>query len=453
MSTAAATVQCLELTPAPSVNNVALALADRPHLVVFDSANCGGPRGRYSFVAADPVEFQTHCYSDLVTAARRRGPLIPLAGLPPFQTGYAGLFSYGLANEWEPTPVPQRDEFTIPPLAVGRYDIVVSFDHLAGRAWAVAHPSVSRTQLRQFAASLTRRPNLRALPSSASLDIVGRHELPGIRDVTSNFSREHYITAITRAIEYIRAGDCFQVNLSQQLTTRLTAHPLNLWLKLRDVSPAPFGGYYDLGAEQIVSASPERFLEVTHDGIVTTRPIKGTRPRRATPELDAAEVRDLLTSPKDHAENIMIVDLLRNDLGRVAEIGSVTVPRVCELESFAHVHHLVSEIRARLAPSSDIWDLLRAALPGGSVTGTPKIRAMQIIAELEPTSRGAYCGSLGYISSTGVADTNILIRTFTATRGWYQFSVGGGIVADSDPAQEYQETLHKAAGLLAALEL
>jgi para-aminobenzoate synthetase component 1 len=200
----------------------------------------------------------------------------------------------------------------------------------------------------------------------------------------------------------------------------------------------------------VASASPERFLRV-EDGDVETRPIKGTRPRGATPAEDRARAQELLASAKDRAENVMIVDLMRNDLGRVCQYGTVRVPAVCRLESYRYVHHLVSEVRGRLRPELGPVDLLRAAFPGGSVTGAPKVRAMEIIAELEPTARGPYCGALGYIGFDGAMDTNLLIRTFTVARGWIQFPVGGGIVADSDPRREYEETLHKAEGLVRAL--
>jgi len=233
--------------------------------------------------------------------------------------------------------------------------------------------------------------------------------------------------------------------------TPMTEHPLELYGRLRQVSPAPFSCYFDAGACQIISASPERFLKVSARGEIVTQPIKGTRPRGKTPADDAALIADLMTNPKDRAENVMIVDLLRNDIGRVAEYGSVRVPRVCELETYSYVHHLVSEVRGQLRKDKTPYDLLRAAFPGGSVTGAPKVRAMEIIAELEPTARGPYCGSLGFIGFNGAMDTNILIRTFTAAQGWLQFPVGGGIVADSSPEAEYDETLTKARGLLKAL--
>jgi para-aminobenzoate synthetase component 1 len=268
--------------------------------------------------------------------------------------------------------------------------------------------------------------------------------------VTSNFDRRGYLRAVRRAIDYVHAGDCFQVNLAQRLLCPARLPPLELYRRLRQRNPAPFAGYLDLGDFVIASASPERFVR-TLDGRVQTRPIKGTRPRGATPEEDQMRAAELLASAKDRAENVMIVDLMRNDLGRVCRFGSVRVEALCRLESYRTVHHLVSEVRGTLRPGLGPVDLLRAAFPGGSVTGAPKVRAMEIIAELEPVARGPYCGSLGYVGFDGAMDTSILIRTFTAGKGWVQFPVGGGIVADSDPESEYAETLHKAEGLLRAL--
>jgi para-aminobenzoate synthetase component 1 len=268
--------------------------------------------------------------------------------------------------------------------------------------------------------------------------------------LTSNFDRDSYLATVLRAIEYIHAGDCFQVNIAQRLLYPARTPTLELYLRLRERNPATFAGYFNLGDYQIASASPERFLRVQGEA-VETRPIKGTRPRGPTPDEDQARIAELLRSEKDRAENIMIVDLLRNDLGRVCRYGSVKVEAVCRVETFPFVHHLVSEVRGRLREGQGPVDLLRAAFPGGSVTGAPKIRAMEIIAELEPTARGPYCGCLGYIGFDRTMDTNILIRTCTGGRGWVQFPVGGGIVADSVPEREYEETWHKAEGILRAL--
>jgi para-aminobenzoate synthetase component 1 len=469
-----------ELVPCPDPWDVARKLAHLPHLLFLDSSECGGERGRYSYVMAEPEVFDRtsvglariggkpeprrdffKSYSNRLLEESRPLP----SELPPFRGGYAGLFGYGIARQLERILENEFDEFRTPDLAVGQYNWVFAFDHFANRSWLLWNdPRTSKLNAyhekarRRFSQLLTlirsdeiRPPRPMSDPWFHSEFRTPTSALPGFPGVTSNFSREGYVNAIRRAVDYVHAGDVFQVNISQRLLAQMTEHPLDLYGRLRRVSPAPFACYFDLGDFQIASASPERFLEVSPTGEVSTRPIKGTRPRGKTSAEDAALLHDLTTNPKDRAENVMIVDLLRNDLGRVCEYGSVRVPAVCEVESFRQVHHLVSEVRGKLRPGKTAFDLLRAAFPGGSVTGAPKVRAMEIIAELEPTARGPYCGSIGWIGFDGAMDTNILIRTFTAGRGWLQFPVGGGIVADSDPATEYEETLHKAAGLLRAL--
>jgi para-aminobenzoate synthetase component 1 len=269
-------------------------------------------------------------------------------------------------------------------------------------------------------------------------------------DLTSNFSAEAYQRTIQRTIDYIHAGDVFQVNLSQRLLHPVRTSSVDLYLRLRERNPAPFAGYLDGGEWQVISASPERFVRVD-GGHVETRPIKGTRRRAWRPEADLFAGDDLRASDKDRAENVMIVDLLRNDLSRTCRPDSVRVSQLCGLELYEYVQHLVSVVEATLREDCTPIDVLRTSFPGGSVTGAPKIRAMQIIAELEPTVRGAYCGSLGYIGLDGRMDSSILIRTITAARGWWQLPVGGGIVAQSNPREEFEETWHKAAGMLRAL--
>ncbi len=470
----------VELVPPPDPWAVARKLAHLPHLLFLDSAEKHADRGRYSYVSADPdawlnspdgrtldgVKYGFGLPFDGFARSLRENLLTTIPQLPPFQGGLAGVFGYELNRVFEDRiPCPRVDEFRVPVFAAGVYDCCVSYDHESNRAWLLStgHPEGHRAErrsrreqrLRAFLDLLRRAPNTSARPPWSQFlpasSISAQYPLPGFPGVTSNFDRTGYEAAVRRAVEYVHAGDCFQVNLSQRLLAPLREHPLELYSRLRALNPAPFAGYFDLGEFQILSASPERFLRVHPDGEVETRPIKGTRPRGKTPEDDADLIRDLSTSPKDRAENVMIVDLLRNDIGRVCEFGSVKVPRVCEVETFRFVHHLVSEVRGKLRSGLDPLDLLRATFPGGSVTGAPKVRAMEIIAELEPTARGPYCGSLGWIGFDGAMDTNILIRTFTAGRGWVQFPVGGGIVADSDPAREYEETLHKAAGLLRSL--
>jgi para-aminobenzoate synthetase component 1 len=463
-----------ELTPAPDPWDAARRLAHLPHLLFLDSADLHPHLGRYSYVTADPVTWLNlraekspydHLFEEALPYPLRQFPAATVPGLPPFQGGIAGLFGYGLANLIERLPRPRMDEFETPDLAAGVYDWVVAFDHERGQAWVVStgfphrHPGRRRERaverLGQVRGWLSAPPVAYApgspIPSRRPVLPSSRHPLPGHPGVFSNFDRPGYETAVRRAVEYIHAGDCFQVNLSQRLLAPQTGRAFDLYARLRERNPAPFAGYFDLGDFQIASASPERFLKVTGRE-VETRPIKGTRPRGSTPREDAALLADLVASPKDRAENVMIVDLLRNDLGRVCEYGSVRVEALCRPESYRTVHHLVSEVRGRLRADRGPIDLLRAAFPGGSVTGAPKVRAMEVIAELEPTARGPYCGCLGYVGFDGSMDTNILIRTFTCGGGWVQFPVGGGVVADSDSAREYEETLHKAAGLLRALD-
>jgi para-aminobenzoate synthetase component 1 len=478
----------VELIPAPEPWDVAQRLAHLPHLLLLDSAEQHAERGRYSYVAADPPSwfadalyppYGSRYIKPLITVFDRfrldvtewKNPIVP--GLPPFQGGLALLLGYEMNSAFEDREQLKRRESDIesPDQAWGTYDWVISFDHEQRRAWLLSHgyPELDRGARKRrrnkrlrYVLELLRTSRNHAPPSPGDNNserqsrytppLAPQHPLPDFPGVTSNFDRAGYEAAVRRAVEYIHAGDCFQVNLSQRLLAPLRDHPLELYGRLRKHNPAPFAAYFDLGDFQILSASPERFLRVFPTGEVETRPIKGTRPRGATPEEDAAQIRDLVNNPKDLAENVMIVDLLRNDIGKVCEYGSVRVPRVCEVETFRFVHHLVSEVRGKLRMGLGPLDLLAAAFPGGSVTGAPKVRAMEIIAELEPTARGPYCGCLGWIGFDGAMDTNILIRTFTAGCGWLQFPVGGGVVADSDPAREYEETLHKAAGLLRALK-
>jgi para-aminobenzoate synthetase component 1 len=463
-----------ELVPAPDTWDVARRLADRPHLLFLDSA-LPSALGRYSFVSAEPVAWLTargpRVWRDGALTPHRdpfallgevlsRHRCSTLPGLPPFQGGLAGLFGYDLCHHLERLPRPHFDDFETPDLAVGLYDWVAAFDHAEGRAWLISTglpETEPERQRRRAAGRLASVRRLLSRPAPPPRSLRGPviqpavlHPLPSLPGLASSFSRDDFLAAIQRGIDYVHAGDCFQVNLAQRLLHRATLPPLELYRRLRERNPAPFAGYLDMGDFAVASASPERFVHAVGPE-VQTRPIKGTRPRGRTPEEDAARATELLASAKDRAENVMIIDLLRNDLGRVCSYGSVRVEAVCRLESYRTVHHLVSEVRGRLRPGLGPIDLLRAAFPGGSVTGAPKVRAMEIIAELEPVARGPYCGSLGYVGLDGSMDTSILIRTFTAGKGWAQFPVGGGIVADSVPEAEHAETLHKAEGLLRAL--
>jgi para-aminobenzoate synthetase component 1 len=335
---------------------------------------------------------------------------------------------------------------------VGFYDVVLAFDQRERKAWILSsgYPE-SDPQGRQSRAEA----RARALAARLATAPVAAGPPPDSRGpvaIASNFTRPDYEAAVARVIDYIFAGDIFQANLTQRFRTELPAGltPFTLYRRLRQLNPAPFAAYLDFGEVVIASSSPERFLAV-RDGRVETRPIKGTRPRGRSPAEDQALMGALLASEKDRAENVMIVDLLRNDLSRVCRDASVEVPELCICEAFATVFHLVSTIVGELAPGRSALDLLRSSFPGGSITGAPKIRAMEIIAGLEPTQRGPYCGAIGYLGFDGTMDSNIVIRTYALRGSTVTFQAGGGIVADSDPAEEYEESLAKARALIAAL--
>jgi para-aminobenzoate synthetase component 1 len=448
---------------------VFLRLASLPHVIFFDSALRHRQLGRYSFVTADPVEWLVVPAegSDALRRLMDRVTKLPSSAridVPPFQGGWAGMFAYELAPSLEAVPSAKIDEFHLPALAVGLYDVVVAFDHQKQSAWLISQgmPETDESARRERAAERARyfRERLAGEPTrfdhspkprTISLDaLAAQFPVPGHEGLTSDFSAESYHRAVERAVEYIRAGDVFQVNLSQRLLHSAVTSSPELYCRLRERNPAPFAGYLDGGGWQVASASPERFIRVD-GGHVETRPIKGTRGRTRRPEADLFAGDELLASRKDRAENVMIVDLLRNDLSRTCRPDSVRVSQLCGLETYEYVQHLVSVVEGTLRDDCTPLDLLRTSFPGGSVTGAPKIRAMEIIAELEPTVRGAYCGSLGYIGLDGQLDTSILIRTITAADGWWQLPVGGAVVADSKPREEYDETWHKAAGMLRAL--
>lgn len=445
-------------------------LSHLPYVLFLDSATQHPVLGRYSYLAADPLEVVKSHRPDAIReglnkikAQWRNWHRPHVAGLPPFQGGLAGLWGYGVHQALEKIPSPRWMDFDVPDLCLGWYDWVIAFDHVEHQSFLISSgvPATDRME-QQDRAEERAEQVLKWLEAEVSPTVPGSYQpldhstaprfaLPGFEGVFSNFTPEGFRQAIRRAIEYIHAGDCFQVNLAQRLMMPYAGHPLELYQTLRSQSPAQCAGYFDMGKYTLASSSPERFIQINELGEMETRPIKGTRPRRSDPVQDQAMAKELLHSAKDRAENVMIVDLLRNDLGRVSEFGSIMVPELCKLESNASVHHLVSSVRARKRPELTPFDVLEATLPGGSITGAPKVRAMEIIAELEPTARGAYCGCLGFVSFSGCMDTNILIRTITLGDRWAQFPVGGGIVADSDPELEYRETLDKAQGMLAAL--
>ena len=482
-----------ELIPVPDPVECCARLRGLPYLLFLDSARDPGRLGRYSFLAADPaivvhgkgaraavLDTRTGTETPLTTHALAgvRALLAPhltepIPDLPPFQGGAAGYLAYDWGAVLERLPSPRYDDLAIPDVIFPIYDWVIAWDHLEHRAWLIstglpetgteksqrcenrleevldrlASYSLSTEILSALSSTPTHAHPLEPAPSYPVSDT----EFPASLDLRSSFTHRGYLDALTTVREYIVAGDIFQANLSQRFEAPLTESPWALYQRLRAINPAPFAAFLDFGAVTVASASPERFLSLDTARQIEARPIKGTRPRGVYPAHDAALGRALQESIKDRAENLMIVDLMRNDLSRVSLPGSVRVPELFALERYATVHHLVSTVTGTLEPSRDAVDLLCATFPGGSITGAPKVRAMEIIAELEPSRRGVYCGSIGYISVTGVMDTSIVIRTYQAVHGRVYFSAGGGIVADSDPEQEYRETFDKARALIRAL--
>ena len=444
-------------------------IAEQPFSQFLDSSDCSNESGRWSFLVCEPFEVLSLRATDAsnpfevlrnklsnfpMDAAWRDELAERLQCEPPaFLGGAMGLFGYELAGCLESLPSLPRDAHQADML-VGLYDSLLAFDHRAGRVFSVstglregdaakraALCNIWAARWRKYmerAGHITQKPPL----ITPALDTHWR----------SNFTRSDYEAAVARIIRYIRAGDIFQANLSRRFELQLdsNSNPFAFYRRLREISPAPFSAFLNLGERMILSSSPERFLE-NRFAHIRAQPIKGTRPRGSTPKEDQAYADALLESPKDRAENIMIVDLLRNDISKVAKPHSVGVEKLCALKRFSSVYHLVSTITAQMREECDSIDLLAACFPGGSITGAPKLRAMEIIAEMEGVARGAYCGAIGYIGFDGCMDSSIAIRTISMGEGVARFHAGGGVVLDSDPAHEYEETVVKGRAMAEAL--
>jgi len=375
----------------------------------------------------------------------------------PFVGGAVGYLSYDLCHFIERLPSTAIDDLNLPESYFGFYDLVLAFDNLQGKAYVIStgFPELRETKRMERAKKrlnemVDRLADIPASHTESSLiSLASSTEQVAL---TGGFTRQEYVNAVENARQYIISGDIFEVNLSQRFEAELSITPYELYQRLRQINPAPFACYLNFDEVSVVSASPERFLRVRGDW-VETRPIKGTRPRGRTPEEDEVLANELLSSTKDRAENIMIVDLERNDLGRICRFGTVKVTELAILEVFPTVFHLTSTVTGRLREGKNCIDLLRATFPGGSITGAPKVRAMEIIDELEPTKRSVYTGSIGYLSFNGDLDLNIVIRTFLVKGRKAYFQVGGAVVYDSDPQAEYQETLDKARALSDALNI
>ena len=433
------------------------AIADLPWAVFLDSGRHYPAQSRYDILSAQPYVrlvtrgALTEIYGDAIELSREdpfslvRRVLAPdpsCGGELPFCGGAIGYFGYDLARRLERLPAIAEDAERIPEMAIGIYDWAVVVDHLERRSWLVGQGRDPDTDLKwsRLVATFSEPP---AEKQRAPFRILS--------PVSSNLTHDAYARAFRKIRGYIHDGDCYQVNLAQRFSAAASGDPWLAYQRLRIINPAPFAAYFNTPYAQILSASPERFLKVA-DGRVESKPIKGTRPRAGHARLDAELIEALQASGKDRAENLMIVDLLRNDLSKNCALGSVRVPKLFEVESYATVHHLVSTVTGELREGRDAVDLLRGCFPGGSITGAPKLRAMQIIEELEPHRRGIYCGAIGYIGFDGGMDANIAIRTLVHSHGVVRCWAGGGIVADSRLEEEYQETFDKAAAMLRLLQ-
>lgn len=442
---------------------------DEPFSFFLDSGMEAGRLGRYSFISSRPFAVvkargnvvtvddgksrivlngdSVHLLCALVDEYRTEEGILPV----PFGGGAVGYLSYDLGRAIERVPVVAKDDLGLPDYCFGLYDSVVAFDHTSGKVYAIASGLPEREETRRREKARRTLEELKAkVAAPRSRPEAGWPACARLGGIQSNFTKDQYLAAVERARKYIIDGDIFEVNLSQRFEASFEGDAYGLYEVLRRINPAPFAAYLGFDDVRVVSSSPERFLRKTGDG-VETRPIKGTRRRGHDAVEDKRLANELLSSAKDRAENIMIVDLERNDLGRVCRYGSVRVSELAILETYSTVFHLTSAVEGRLRPDKTNADLLRAMFPGGSITGAPKVRAMQIIEELEPTRRSVYTGSIGYMGFDGNIDLNIAIRTFLIKGGRAYFQAGGAVVYDSDPESEYEETMHKAKALFEAL--
>ncbi|MCK5355465.1 MAG: aminodeoxychorismate synthase component I, partial [Methyloprofundus sp.] len=422
------------------------AIARQPWAVFLDSGLAEKRQGRYDILAVDPVctlvtQGQQTTVStadkafvseqDPFTLIKQQLPVQPSFAEVPFNGGAIGYFAYDLGRNLESLPEIAEDAEHIPDMAVGIYQWAVVVDHQQEKSYLVGcadNPEHWQTLIEQFS-------NYPHKQSTDSFQVTS--------DIQSNMTQERYAQAFAKIKHYLKEGDCYQVNLAQRFVASCEGEPWLAYRQLRQINSAPFSGYLNVPGVQVLSSSPERFLKVSN-GMVETKPIKGTRPRKDSEQANQQQISDLQKSHKDRAENVMIVDLLRNDISKNCIPGSVKVPKLFDVESYATVHHLVSTVTGQLAGDHHALDLLRSCFPGGSITGAPKIRAMEIIEELEPHRRGIYCGSIAYIGFDGNMDSNIAIRTLVHSGNTIRFWAGGGIVNDSVLEEEYQECFDKA---------
>ena len=462
-SSATTSVAC-RLDPSSSMLDKFAQFRELAYPAFLDSSLVTPGMGRYSYLTADPflivrskgghVQIETmgevsHLESNpfaVLQELLNRYRLVQVPGLPPFQGGAIGYFSYELAHHIETLPYGAVDDLGLPEINVAFYDWAIAMDSASGATWAIATglPEGGRDQARQRLRWIEERlRHVRTASDYSGLSFK-------TENIISNYSRDEFLEAVESVKEYIVRGDVYQVNISQRFEASVPCRPWELYLRLRQVNPAPLSAYLHYPEVTVLSASPEEFLNL-ENGKVRTRPMKGTRPRGDTTQGDQDLARELRASEKDRAENVMIVDLMRSDLGKVCVPGSIQVPELFTIEKYPTVFQMVSTICGQLRPDVGTVALLQACFPGGSVTGAPKIRAMQIIDELEPSQRSVYCGAIGYIGFSGSMLMSIPIRILLVKGDRVYSQVGAGIVADSDPQAEYEETLHKARGAFRAL--
>ena len=469
-----------ELDIEPAAVSIFEHIADLPGSILLESGMQIEGMARYSFMSADPFmtvisrgkKVEVKKRTDLGKTEYIQGDILEIIRgymkkyqlsceqCPiPFPGGAAGFFSYDLGRQFETIFDSTKDDLVMPDCWLGFYDLMVAVDHAEGRVYIASSgfPFDLLEQRMKYAEErmkwLEKKLTNKSYSSSGIKPRYGDSKSRNVvKNLISNFDKSRYIEMVETAKEYIAAGDIFQVNLSQRFQLHSRDNPWEVYKRLSKINPAPMAAYINCGRTKVVSASPERFLKVS-GGNVETRPIKGTRPRGETATEDRQQRHELWNSEKDRAELVMIVDLERNDLGKVCVPGSVQVKELYRLEEYPTVFHLVSTVQGELEDERDIFDLIRASFPGGSITGAPKKRAMEIIEELESVRRGIYCGSIGYMSFNGESDLNIVIRTLVFVENSVYFHVGGGITIDSIPQDEYQETLDKAKALMSALGL
>ena len=442
---------------------------------LFESVIGGEKVGRYSFLSAEPYlrleargqqvtiirgeQRETFTSDDPLEELRRRVQAVQavtLPELPPFVSGAVGYAGYDTVRYAEHLPHAPHDDRQLPDLAFAFYDHMVVFDNVNKTSYVVVMARVDEGDLRaaydRAAARVDRLVETLSQPDMAlrpmDIDTTGGVSL----EYTSNFQQHEFEAAVRRGVEYIRAGDIFQVVISQRLQLPIRSHPFEIYRTLRVVNPSPFMFYLRLPDVTLVGSSPEIMVRVV-DGRVTVRPLAGTRKRGASDEEDLRLAEELLADPKERAEHVMLVDLGRNDVGRVSQYGTVELTDVMTIERYSHVMHITSNVEGELRPDCDAFAALRACLPAGTVSGAPKVRAMEIIDELEPHRRGPYAGAVGYVDFSGNMDTCIALRTMVIQNGVAYVQAGAGIVADSDPTSEYQETLNKALGMLKAIDI